>query len=219
VEAGAVIRQAFELYAAHARHLVSVAFVVYLAITALTIALAFVIGVFVAFVTLAGVFWLQGVLVKAVEDVRDGRADLSVRATLESALPRITVLSASGFLAVVAVLAATSLFIVPGLALLTFWSLIVPAIVLENAGVLRAFRRSAQLVRGHAWSVFTVILVTLLLLVVAGLLLALAVSPVDSEWARPLLVGVVANSVFAPYVAVAWTLMYFRLRALEEPPA
>lgn len=214
-----VVRQAFGLYAAHSRHLVSIAFVVYLAIAALTLALAFVIGVFAAFVTLAGVFWLQGVLVKAVEDVRDGRADLSVRATLEYALPRINVLSAAGFLALIGITAGSALFILPGLVLLTFWSMIVPAIVLENAGVFHAFRRSWQLVRGHAWSVFTVLFMTMLLLIVAGLLLALAVSPIDSEWIEPLLVNVVANSLFAPFVAVAWALMYFRLRELKDSAA
>jgi hypothetical protein len=177
VQAGTVVREAFELYAAHWRHLVSVAFVVYLAVAALTLALAFVIGVFAAFVTLAGVFWLQGVLVKAVEDVRDGRADLSIRATLQSARPRIDVLSAAGFLAVLGVTAGFALLVVPGLVLLTFWSMIVPAVVLERAGVFRAFRRSSQLV-----------------------------------------LDLVANAVFAPYVAVAWTLMYLGLRDLGSTP-
>jgi hypothetical protein len=218
VQAGTVVRQAFELYAAHWRHLVSVAFVVYLAIAALTVALTFVIGVLAAFVTLAGLFWLQGVLVKAVEDVRDGRADLSIRATLQSALPRINVLSAAGFLAVLGVTAGFALLVVPGLVLLTFWSMIVPAIVLEGAGLFRAFRRSSQLVRGQAWSVFTVILVSVALLVVAGVVVGLALSPLDSYWAETLVLDLVANAVFAPYVAVAWTLTYFRLRDLEATP-
>jgi hypothetical protein len=218
VQAGAVVRRAFGLYAAHWRHLVSVAFVVYLAVTALTIALAFVIGVFATFVTLAGVFWLQGVLVKAVEDIRDGRADLSIRATLESVLPRINVLSAAAILATIGIAAGFFLLVVPGLVLLTFWSMLVPAIVLERARVFGAFRRSWQLVRGNGWPVFTVLVVTLLLLLVAGLVLGIAVLPLESGWGRSLVVNIVANSLFAPYVAVAWTLMYFDLREPEAAP-
>lgn len=212
---GTVVRQAWSLYTAHWRHLVAVAFVVYLGVTALAIALSFLIGIFAAFVTLAGLFWLQGVLVKAVEDVRDGRTDLTVRATLASALPRINVLSAAGLLASFGLAIGFALFIVPGLILLTIWALIVPAIVLEDAGVFRAFGRSQELVRGNGWSVFAVIVMTFAVLIAAGLVLALALSPLDTSWVVNLVVDIVANSVFAPFVAVAWTLMYYELRGRE----
>jgi hypothetical protein len=35
------------------------------------------------FVSVAGVFWLQGALVLAVDDVRDGPPDLSISETLD----------------------------------------------------------------------------------------------------------------------------------------
>jgi hypothetical protein len=215
VEPGTILRQAWQLYAVHWRHLIAVAVVVYLLIIALAVALSFVIGVFAGFITLAGVFWLQGVLVKAVEDIRDGRADLSVRETLASALPRINVLTATGFLASLAIGAGFFLLIVPGLILLTIWSLIVPAIVLENAGVFRAFGRSQELVRGNGWNVFAVIVITFILLLAAGLVLSIVFSAIKPDWVGTLVADVVANSVFAPYVALAWTLMYYALRKGE----
>jgi hypothetical protein len=215
VQPGAIIGEAWAIYRAHWRHLIAVAVVVYLAISALVLALAFLIGIFAAFVSLAGVFWLQGVLVKAVEDVRDGRADLTVRATLQSALPRINVLSATGLVASVAVGLGLVLFIVPGLVLLTFWAVVVPVVMLESTGVLRSFGRSQELVRGNGWNVFVVVVLTIVLVLAAGLIVGLLLEPVDPEWVESVAINVVANAVVAPFAAVAWTLVYFRLRALE----
>ena len=210
---GTIIRQSWTLYATHWRHLIPIAVVVYGLVTVLAILLSFLIGAFAALVTLAGVFWLQGVLVKSVEDLRDGHADLSLRQTVEAALPRINVLSASGFLAALAIGLGFFLLFIPGLVLLTIWSMIVPAIMLEGAGVFRAFGRSQELVRGNGWNVFAVIVITFALLLAASLVVSLALRPVDQNWISSLVVGIVANAVLAPFVAVAWTLTYYELRA------
>jgi len=216
VQPSAVIGEAWAIYRAHWRHLIAVAVVVYVAISAIVLALAFLIGIFAAFVSLAGVFWLQGVLVRAVDDVRDGRADLSVRATLESALPRINVLTATGFLASIAVGIGLVLLIVPGLILLTIWSVVVPAVMLENTGVFRSFGRSQELVRGNGFAVFTVIVITVVLVILAGLVASLVLQPIDPEWLESVVVNIVSNAIVAPFAAVAWTLMYFRLRDVES---
>jgi len=79
-----VFNEAWGLYKAHWRHFFVLAIVVYAALLALNVLLVLTLGRFGAFVSafvyLAGAFWLQGAIVKAVEDVRDGRADLSVPA-------------------------------------------------------------------------------------------------------------------------------------------
>ena len=84
-----VIGEAWNLYKAHWRHLLSISFVVYLAVAligALLVALLTWVGAILALlVSLVALFWLQATLVKAVDDVRDGRADLSVSDTFEAA--------------------------------------------------------------------------------------------------------------------------------------
>jgi hypothetical protein len=66
---------------AHWRHLLTVSFAVYVTIAVvgalLTALLTWVGALIAAVISLVGLFWVQGALVKAVEDVRDGRADLS----------------------------------------------------------------------------------------------------------------------------------------------
>ena len=215
MQPGEIFAEAWRLYAAHWRHLLVLSVLVYLAVSLLVLAFAFLIGILSAFISLAGVFWLQAVLVKAIDDIRDGRADMSVRATLESALPRINVVSAVGLLASIAIGIGLALFIVPGLILLTIWSVVVPALMLEGTGVFRSFGRSQELVRGHGWSVFAVVAISIVLILLAGIVLGLVFQPIDPEWLESVVVNVTSNAIFAPFAALAWTLMYFRLRELQ----
>src|SRR4029079_5988561 len=77
-----VIGEAWGHYKAHWRHLLPIALIVYVAIAILGALLTFVLGWFGALIatviSLVGLFWVQGALVTAVEDIRDGRADLSL---------------------------------------------------------------------------------------------------------------------------------------------
>lgn len=56
------------------------------------------------------------------------------------------------------------LMVVPGLTLMTFWSLIVPAIVIGESPAMASFGRSWRTVRGHGWFLvaFEIVLSSLL---------------------------------------------------------
>ena len=211
-----VLREAWGLYKAHWRHLLAVAAVIYVGIAVLG-AVAFSLldpgtAALVAFVaSLLGYFWVQGALVKAVADIRDGRADLSVQDTLRAAWERIGPLASASSLAIVGVFLGFLLLIVPGLVLLTWWILIVPAVMLEDAGVRQAFRRSRELVRGWGWNVFGVILLTILVLAGMSAALDLLLAPL-ANWLQGFAARIVTGTVTAPFAALAWTLLYYRLR-------
>jgi ABC-type multidrug transport system fused ATPase/permease subunit len=213
------MREAWDLYKAHWRHLLVITVVVFLLLSLFTVLLVVLLGrlglLASALVSLAGIFWLQGALVIAVEDIRDGRADLSTGETLSRVRPRLNTLSIAGILAALGILAGLVLFIVPGLVLATWWMLIVPVIMLEGAGVVRAFGRSRELVRGHAWSAFGVVALTFLVVAVVGVVIGAAVSPLRNE-IESYVRDVVRNTLTAPFVALAFTLAYYRLRALAE---
>ncbi|HZC13433.1 MAG TPA: hypothetical protein VE270_05360 [Thermoleophilaceae bacterium] len=223
---GQILGEAWALYRAHWRHLLPIALVVYILLSLLVLLLAGLLGwlgvIAGVFVSLAGVFWLQGALAVAVADIRDGRADLSIRDTLSRVQPRLNTLAVAGLLAAIGITVGLLLLIVPGLVLATWWAVVVPAIVLEGRGVLEAFGRSRELVRGNGWNVFGLIVLTFLVLlgagIVVGLLLALALSPLP-EWLEQYVSDVVANTLFAPFVALAFTLAYYRLREAREAPA
>jgi hypothetical protein len=208
------------MYKAHWRHLIPIAFLVYVLISLFALLLVVLLGWVGAFVgaliALAGVFWIQGALVIAIEDVRDGRVDLSIRETLNRVLPRLNTLTLAGLLAAVGITIGFLLLIVPGFILITLWLLIVPAIMLENRGVFESFGRSRQLVSGHGWSVFGVIVLTVLILIAVNIGLSIVQAAFDSRW-LDLLLDIASQTVTAPFVALAWTITYYELRAIKEP--
>src|SRR6187549_2626628 len=98
-----VIGEAWGLFKAHWRHLVPLALVVYVAIAIVGVLLTLLLGWFGALlgavVSLVGVFWVQGALVTAVEDIRDGRADLSLGDTFRRVQPQLGAIVVAGLLA------------------------------------------------------------------------------------------------------------------------
>lgn len=151
----------------------------------------------------------------AVEDVRDGRRELSVADTLRRVRGRLAALAIAGILAALGILAGLALLIVPGLVLLTWWLVHAPVIVLECCGVAHGFGRNRALVRGNAWPAFGVVVLTLLVLLAFSLALGIVLTQLGGV-ARGFLQAAIGPTLAAPFAAVAWTLTYFRLRELER---
>ena len=215
-----VFGESWELYRAHWRHFALIALLIYALIAVLTILLVALLGwlgVFLAaLVGIAGAFWLQGTLIEAVRDVRDGRADLSVGETFGRILPSLNRIVIAGIVLGTAIGIGFLLLIVPGLVVLTLWIFVIPAIVLENRGIGDAFGRSRELVRGNGWNVFGVIVLTFVLLFGVSLAIRLILTPLD-DWLASLIQQIVGNTLVAPFAIIVWTLSYYRLRALEGP--
>jgi hypothetical protein len=224
MQAGAVIGKAWSTYKAHWSHLLPIAFVVYVLVSLLILLLGAALGwlgaLLGSLISLAGIFWLQGALVLAIDDVRDGRADMSISETLDRVRPHLGTLAIAGLLAGIAIGIGLLLLIVPGLFLLTIWLLIVPAIMLEGCGVSAAFSRSQELVRGYGWSVFGVIVLTVLIFIGVAIVFGIVDGALDSRWVSFAL-NIVLQTVTAPFLALAWTITYFELRDLKgaEPTA
>ena len=217
-----LIGEAWELYKAHWRHLLTFSFVVYAGVAVisalLTLALTWLGAILAAIVSLIAFFWLQAALVKAVDDVRDGRADLSLGETFAQAREQLGSVAVAAILAGLGIIVGLILLIVPGLVLLTWWAVIIPVVVLENRSAGEAFTRSRELVRGHGWRVFAVIVLMVLLLIGFGIVLSLILTPL-ADWLQSFVSRIVSDTLTAPFVAVVLTLLYFRLRAAKEPAA
>lgn len=215
-----VISEAWGLYRVHWRHLIPVAAIVYVAVAVATLILAALLGPFgallAALLTIAGLFWVQGALTRAVQDIRDGRADLTVGETFASVQDKIGSIAGAGILAGLGIGIGFFLLIVPGLFLMTIWALIVPVIVLENVPALQSFGRSQSLVRGNGWNVFGVIVLTFLIVLVFQIVLTAVLAFLD-EAVRGFVTNIVAGSLTAPFIALTWTLMYFRLHGGAAP--
>ncbi len=213
-----VLDEAWRMYRAHAWHLLAIAFVVYL-ITAVIVAVLSLVGEFGSLlggiVELVAAFVLQAALVKAVQDVRDGRADLSVSETVSAAIPYLWPVAVASILAGIAITIGLVLIIVPGLILITIWAVIIPVIVLERSGPLASFGRSQRLVRGHGWHVFGTLVLVFVIMIVVNIVLG-AVFAVLPLLLRNGLSSVITGTLIAPYIALVVTLIYYRLTAAES---
>ena len=217
-----VLSEAWDFYKRHWRHLLTISFVVFLGVALLTLLLVALLtwfgAILAAIVSLIATFWVQGALVRAVEDVRDGKADLSVGETFDEVRPQLPAIIVAGILAAIGIFLGLLLLIVPGLVLLTWWILIIPVIVLEKRSAGEAFGRSRELVRGYGWNVFGVIVLTILLFIGFRILLGLVLIPF-ADWLQSFVSEILVGTLVTPFVAVAWTLLYYRLRAAKEAPA
>ncbi len=169
-------------------------------------------GLIAAVISVVGYFWVQGALVELVQDVRDGRADRTIAETYTVVRPRLPALIVAGVLAAIGIGIGLLLLIVPGLFLLTIWSMLVPVIVLEGRSAGESFTRSREVVRGNGWNVFGLIFITVLLVLIASAVIRLVFSPLP-EFLDSWLGSLVAHSLTIPFVAAALTTAYFRLTA------
>jgi hypothetical protein len=211
---------AWQMYRTHAVHLLTIAFAVFLGAAVITGLLALGLGGFGkllgAVVQTCAVFLLEAALVKAVQDGRDGRKGLSVAQTFRSVVPDLPTVAIASIVAGIAIWIGLALLVVPGLYLLTIWAVIIPVLVIERRGAFAAFGRSQQIVRGHGWQVFGILVLLYLVVIIVGPVFGtfLVMLP-DSV--RGGLGSIVTGTLVAPYIAVVVTLMYFRLTG--EPAA
>lgn len=210
ITTGEVISRIGEIYSNQAGVLIGTAlvlygvqFVVYLLLsTAAGIALTILFG--------ALSILYQGMVVKLVQDVRDGRRDNSVADLLRSVEPVFWPLVAVSLLFGIGVGIGFVLLIIPGLILLVIWSVVAPVTVIERPGVFAAFGRSRELVRGNGWSVFGVIVVVFL--IVAGLSIAAGLISASLGTVGRGLVQWAVNAAIAPVTALSASVLYFALR-------
>jgi hypothetical protein len=207
------------MYRTFAVHLLAIAFVIYLgaAVIAGVLALAGTVGFWLGFVVaIVAAFLLQATLVKAVQDVRDGRADLSISETASAAVPYIWPVAAASILAGLAIAIGLALLIVPGLFLITIWAVIVPVIVIERSGPLAAFGRSRELVRGRGWHVFGTLVLVYLIMLVVNIVLGIIFRALPHVLGSGLS-AIISGTLISPFIALVVTLIYYRLSGSAVP--
>jgi len=202
------------MYKTFAKHLLAIAFIIYLIAAIITALLALAggtIGILLgSLVSIVAAFVLQATLVKAVQDIRDGHADLSIGQTVSEALPYIGSVALASILAGVAITIGLILLIVPGLFLITIWAVIIPVIIIERSGALASFRRSRELVRGRAWHVFGTLVLVYIIMLAVNIVLGVIFSALPHVWGDGLS-SVISGTLISPFLALVVTLVYYRL--------
>jgi hypothetical protein len=213
IDSGAVIRKVFRIYVDQASVLMPAAAVVFVitgVITQLILATKSVgLSLLVFVIDLIAGTLFTGMVVELVADVQDGKRDSSPMQLLRAVTPVLGQLVLVGVVSGVLEGIGFVALIVPGLFLITIWSVVAPVVVIERPGGLRPLARSRDLVRGNGMRVFGVILV---LVIGVYLLSALLDGVAESAGGGAgLVVRVIVGVLAAPISALAAAVLYFEL--------
>lgn len=212
IDPGAVIGRAFGIYREHAATLLPAAAAVF--VIDLAARIIFDSGFLLVIATLIGLVlhvFYQGMVVRLVDDVRDGTLDSSVGQLFSGVAPVALPLAVAGLIVGVGVSIGFVLLIVPGLFLLTIWAVTAQVVVLEGKGPIQALGRSQELVKGNGWNVLGVALIVFVLIFGASFVAGLVGELLGGGIATAIL-GFVAIVAVAPLGALALSVLYFQLR-------
>jgi hypothetical protein len=214
LDVGAVIRRVFDIYVDQYSVLLpasAVVFVITGIVSALLVAAAPGLALIALLLSLIAGTLFTGMVVELVSDVQDGRRDHSAGELLRAATPVLGQLILVGIVAGIGILIGFFLIIVPGLILLTIWSVAAPVVVLERPGVFAALSRSRELVRGNGWQVFGVIFVLFVLVIVVSS--AIQIGAESAGTGAGIVARVILGILTGPISGLAAAVLYFDLRA------
>lgn len=170
---------------------------------------------FAAGVATFGTTFFAGLLDRVVGEEERGHPRQRLARVLRT-LPYRRLIGADVLLALGAAV-ATLFLIVPGLIFYTFFSLVGPAVVMEDRRVVDAFRRSAQLVRGHFWLAF--VLVTLPILVEEDAVHGIVALAGDTNVVVVFVVSTLAGAAVGSIVALVEVMLASRFAVRKPAPA
>ncbi|HST34888.1 MAG TPA: YciC family protein [Solirubrobacteraceae bacterium] len=214
LDVGAVIRRVFDIYVDQYSVLLpasAVVFVITGIVSALLVAAAPGLALIALLLSLIAGTLFTGMVVELVSDVQDGRRDHSAGELLRAATPVLGQLILVGIVAGIGILIGFFLIIVPGLILLTIWSVAAPVVVLERPGVFAALSRSRELVRGNGWQVFGVIFVLFVLVIIVSS--AIQIGAESAGTGAGIVARVILGILTGPISGLAAAVLYFDLRA------
>lgn len=112
-----------------------------------------------------------------------------------------------------AVVGGFILLVIPGIIFYVFFSVSVPVLIVENRRGRAAMSRSWNLVKGHGWHAFGVLLVAG---IIVGLISGVLSSIGGSAWVVRWIFTAIAQVLTAPFSALVSVLLYLDLRARSE---
>lgn len=116
-------------------------------------------------------------------------------------------------LAGLAILAGLILFVIPGLIIAIFLTVVIPALLFENKRGTESLSRSWNLVKGHFWHVVGVVIVTAIITgIVTGIFTAIG----GSNWFFYWIMDSIGRIITVPFSALVSVILYLDLRARSE---
>jgi hypothetical protein len=155
---------------------------------------------------------LTGALTRGAAGALSGRP-IDVGESYRAALSRLAGLIGLSLLIALVVGIGFALLIIPGIILLVFLSMAVPAFIIERRGVTDSMSRSWNLVSGSWWHVLGAIVVAAIISgIVSGIIGALGGDSLVGMW----LTSAIGAIITAPFYALVSVVLYVDLRSRKE---
>lgn len=212
VNPGSVIGRAWAIYKTQFGTLIVAAAIVGL----INLVATLLLGPFAGVISLIVSLFFVGAVVHLVRDLEDGRRDEELSSLFAGVGPVFWQLLAVAILAGIGIAIGLVLLIIPGLILITIWSVVVPVVVLEKPGVFAAFGRSRELVRGHGWPVFGTLVVTWLITIGVAIVGGIIVAALGGADVIQAIVNWLLSAALLPITALVISVLYFRLKAAKS---
>jgi hypothetical protein len=222
LDVGRVFEQIFRIYRQQFALLIGGALALYIPVAIVNGVLydsgGFFLSVIANAIALVAGYLYQGMVVEAARDILDGRRDQSIGGLFRSAGAVVGTLIVVGILAGIAIAIGFVLLIIPGLFLITIWAVIVPVVVIERTGVFESFGRSRELVKGHGWQVFGVLVLLFIAAFVIQVLIAAILGGIFDSVFGFAIGFLITSLLLAPLTALAASVIYFELKAIKGEP-
>lgn len=155
----------------------------------------------------------EGIAIKFASDTLE-KGQASLQASFNFTISRLLSLLAVSIITGILIAIGLIAFVVPGIILAIMFSLVVPAIIIENIGALESLSRSRLLV-SHRWlKTFGLLL---LLYVIIGIVSALVVVISTPFGLASLLVSSILTAFIQPILPIGLTLYYYSMIARATP--
>ena len=161
---------------------------------------------------------ITGVVIKNASDqIEKGTSNLGV--SFNFAISKLPSLLVAQFVASILIAIGMLLLIVPGIIIAIMFSLVIPAIIVEQQGAFESLGRSRRLVSNRWLKTFALLLVlSIIVLIVNGVASVLAI---PFNFIHPIINPLVTNIISAfvsPIYSIAITYLYYAMVAREIPP-
>jgi len=159
-----------------------------------------------------------GVVIKNASDqIEKGTSNLGV--SFNFTISKLPSLLVAQFVAGILIVIGMLLLIVPGIIIAIMFSLVLPAIIIEQKGTFESLGRSKKLISNRWLKTFALLLVLgIIVLIVGGIAFVLAmpfstIHPI----VNPLITSIISAFV-SPIYSIAITYLYYAMVAREIPP-
>jgi len=179
---------------------------------------AIIIGVLIALVTWIVGTTTTGIVTKYASDqIEKGTSDLG--ASLNFTISKLPSLLIAQFIAGILTAIGLLLFFIPSIIIAIMFSLIIPAIIVEQKGAFESLGRSRRLVSNRWLKTFAFLLVVGIILGTVIGIVNLLTLPLNTTYPNiSFLIVNIAFSFVAPISPIAITYLYYAMVARETPP-